>query len=59
VIAELEMVARTGPGIEAAGSYERLCHGTREATDTGLTGSRKWSTHEAERRTDRWWQMDS
>lgn len=44
------MVARIGPGIEAAGPYERLCHGTGEATDAGMTGRRKWSSHEAERR---------
>lgn len=43
-------VARTGSGIEAAGPSRRLCHGTGEATDPGLTGRRKWSPHEAERR---------
>jgi len=43
-------VARTGSGIEAAGPTRRLCHGTEEATDPGLTGRRKWSPHEAERR---------
>lgn len=43
-------VARTGSGIEAAGPSRRLCHGTGETTDPGLTGRRKWSTHEAERR---------
>lgn len=30
-IAELEMVAHTALGIEAAGSARRLCHGTGEA----------------------------
>jgi hypothetical protein len=44
------MVARAKPGIEAAGPYERLCHGTGEATEPGLTGRHKWSPHEAERR---------
>lgn len=43
-------VARTGSGIEAAGPSRRLCHGTGEATDPGLTGRHKWSPYEAERR---------
>ena len=41
---------RTGSGIKAAGPSRRLWHGTGEATNPGLTGRRKWSSHEAERR---------
>lgn len=43
-------VARTGSGIKAAGPSRRLWHGTGETTYLGLTGRRKWSSHEAERR---------
>jgi len=44
------IVARTESGIEAAGPSRRLCHGTGEATVSGMTGRHKWSPHEAERR---------